>query len=108
MRGNGSEMTGFFHLFQFLASSATMFPRINSTGESSMQYPPQQGPSMSQPQAPAEIIMPEQPQIYPPQPPVAAPEYLLPGPGQEIALYARRGPALFRAVLCIVTVLLLI
>lgn len=73
-----------------------------------MQYPPQQEPSIHQPQAPAEIYVSEQPQVYPLQPPVSASEYQPFGSGQEIAIYAKRGPAIFRAVLCIVTVLLLI
>lgn len=53
-----------------------------------MQYPPQQ-----QPQAPAEIYMPEQPPVYTPQsqPPV---------PGQDIAIYPNRRQTIWRTVIC--------
>lgn len=73
-----------------------------------MQDSPQHEPLMRQPQAPAEIYMPEQPQVYLSRPPVSALEYQPLGPGQEMAIYPKRGPAIFRAVLCTITVLFLI
>ena len=73
-----------------------------------MQYPPPREPSMRQPQAPSEIYVPEQPQVYLSQSPVFTPAYQPFGPAQEITFYPKRGIALFRAMLCIVTILLLL
>jgi hypothetical protein len=76
-----------------LARSATIAYRMNSTGERTMQDPPQQPPD-----PPSEVYMPEQPQVYTPQPPMAT---------QAIAIHANRRLLALRTAFVVISLLVI-